>query len=137
VRDVTQGSALLPQVTPAVTTQERTTRNNQNNNSPANADEAFEAFWDMVPKKTGKGEARKAWTDALKKSTAEEITAGMARYAAQCEAQRTEWKFIKTPGPWLRAERWTDAPAPLRAVSGGYQPYRNPVDQSIYDEDLT
>lgn len=25
---------------------------------------------------------------------------------------------------------------PLRAVSGGYQPYRNPTDQSVYDEDL-
>lgn len=24
----------------------------------------------------------------------------------------------------------------LRAVSGGYQPYRNPTDQSVYDEDL-
>lgn len=25
---------------------------------------------------------------------------------------------------------------PLRAVSGGYQPYRDPTDQSVYDEDL-
>ncbi|MFG3046305.1 hypothetical protein ACGFZR_15415 [Streptomyces sp. NPDC048241] len=25
---------------------------------------------------------------------------------------------------------------PLRAVSGGYEPYRNPTDQSVYDEDL-
>lgn len=25
---------------------------------------------------------------------------------------------------------------PLRAVSGGYQPYRNPTDQSVYDEDF-
>lgn len=25
---------------------------------------------------------------------------------------------------------------PLRAVSGGYQPYRDPIDQSVYDKDL-
>lgn len=25
---------------------------------------------------------------------------------------------------------------PLRAVAGGYQPYRNPTDQSVYDEDF-
>jgi hypothetical protein len=25
---------------------------------------------------------------------------------------------------------------PLRAVSGGYQPYRDPIDDSVYDKDL-
>lgn len=33
-------------------------------------------------------------------------------------------------------ENSADAAPPLRAVSGGYQPYRNPTDQSVYDEDF-
>lgn len=33
-------------------------------------------------------------------------------------------------------ENSSDAAPPLRAVSGGFQPFRNPTDQSVYDEDF-
>lgn len=55
------------------------------------------------------------------------------------------WQSSKTPPYSARyfLPGWRGLPetpagsAPtLRAVSGGYQPYRNPIDQSVYDEEL-
>lgn len=46
----------------------------------------------------------------------------------------TEWqKWIRRSAKFAseRANR-----PQLRAVAGGYQPYRDPTDQSVYDEDL-
>jgi hypothetical protein len=55
------------------------------------------------------------------------------------------WQSVKTPPYSARyflpgwsglPETPAGAPPQLRAVSGGYQPYRDPADQSVYDEDL-
>jgi hypothetical protein len=48
--------------------------------------------------------ARKAWKNALKRATAEEIIAGAKRYAAL----KLDLEFTKHPGPWLNADRWLD-----------------------------
>lgn len=71
-------------------------------------DELFEEFWAACPKRTGKGEARKAYERALKRATPAAILAGMVRYAE--ETRGTEPRFLKTPGPWLNADRWLDEP---------------------------
>ena len=101
--------------------------------------EAFDQFWAVYPRKASKGGARTKFAAALKRASAEEIITGAERYAAERAADRrpdaAQW--TKLPTTWLNNDCWTDEPTPLRAVSGGYQPYRNPVDQSIYDEDLT
>lgn len=49
-------------------------------------------------------------------------------------AQATKLDWAATWRNWIRSAR--AAPGPLRAVSGGHEPYRNPADQSAYDEDL-
>ena len=64
----------------------------------------FAQFWEVYPRKVGKGEARKAWRNALKRATAEEIIAGAKRYAAS----KPDPEFTKHPGPWLNADRWLD-----------------------------
>ncbi len=66
----------------------------------------FDFFWEICPRKVGKGEARKAFEKALKKASFREICEGMCRYA-QSRAGKDP-KFTKHPGPWLNAERWTD-----------------------------
>jgi hypothetical protein len=64
----------------------------------------FEEFWKVFPRKVGKGEARKAFRNALKRASAEEIVAGAKRYAAT----KPDPEFTKHPGPWLNADRWAD-----------------------------
>jgi hypothetical protein len=64
----------------------------------------FEEFWKVYPRKVEKGVARKAWKNALKRATAEEIIAGAKRYAAL----KLDLEFTKHPGPWLNADRWLD-----------------------------
>jgi hypothetical protein len=64
----------------------------------------FEEFWRVYPRKVEKGVARKAWRNAVKRATAEEIIAGAKRYAAL----KLDLEFTKHPGPWLNADRWLD-----------------------------
>lgn len=99
-------------------------------------DDGFDTFWSTYPRKIGKGAARKAWAKALKTADAATITAGAARYATERAGQ--DPKYTPHPATWLNAERWADEPEQprLRAAAGDYQPWRNPTDQSAYDEEL-
>jgi len=90
-----------------------------------NALTGFEEFWEVYPRRTAKGAARKAWPAALKKARgAEALVAGARAYAESCAAHQTDPQFIAHPATWLRAERWADElPAPprrpgARAISG-------------------
>lgn len=73
------------------------------------ADDAFTRFWEVYPRKVGKGEARKAWAKVAKSGVdLESVIAGAARYRDDPQRQRKDIEFTKHPGPWLNAERWTD-----------------------------
>lgn len=87
--------------------------NNNLGNKPnisAKADDGFDEFWSIVPRKIGKGQARKAWRAALKKSNAATIIAGMRGYAQQREGQ--DQQYTAHPATWLNGERWLDETAP-------------------------
>lgn len=72
-------------------------------------DPDFAKFWDVYPRKVGKGEARKAWAKLLKAGIdPADIIAGAERYRDDPLRKRQEIKYTKHPGPWLNAERWTD-----------------------------
>lgn len=73
----------------------------------------FEEFWAAYPRRTGKREAYRAWKDALKRETADVITAGAKRYAE--DPNRVD-AYTKHPAPWLRADRWADDPLPAYAA---------------------
>lgn len=64
----------------------------------------FDQFWATYPRKTDKGNAKKAWAKALKKKPAAEIIAAAAAYAAT----KPEPKFTAHPTTWLNGERWDD-----------------------------
>lgn len=66
----------------------------------------FEAFWTIYPRKVGKGQARKAYATALKKTPHQDILAGVRRYAEA--VKETETEFIAHPATWLNGERWAD-----------------------------
>ncbi len=67
--------------------------------------DGFDAFWAAYPRREGRLDAMKAYTQALKHATADTILAGAMRYAQSCSPER---KYQKLPGGWLRAGRWLD-----------------------------
>jgi hypothetical protein len=81
---------------------------------------AFEGFYSAFPKKVGKGSARKAYRNALKRASAEEILAGAKRYAAQRSGQ--DQQYTAGPAPWLNADRWLDEDTKKAFASGPWKP---------------
>ena len=79
------------------------------------ADADFERFWSAYPRKVGKGEARKAFDKAIRKTTIDALLGAIGRQQWPADP-----RFIKHPSGWLNGERWLDAQEPfdpvLRAV---------------------
>lgn len=69
-------------------------------------DREFEEIWPLFPRRVGKGDARKAYRRARRSADRATIENGIRRFAAA--ALGVEARFVKTPAPWLNAERWTD-----------------------------
>lgn len=66
----------------------------------------FEEFWAVYPRKTGKGQARKAFEGALKKATVAELMDGLQKFVSVSHG--TETRFIAHASTWLNGERWLD-----------------------------
>jgi hypothetical protein len=66
----------------------------------------FEDFWGVYPRKIGKGAARKAYRNALKRASEAEILAGAKAYAAS----KPDPKYTAHATTWLNADRWLDEP---------------------------
>lgn len=75
------------------------------------ADQDFEKFWSMYPKKRAKGDARKAWfqTASIRPSVERIVNAVMAMAATE-DWQKSEGQYIPLPASFLRGERWEDVP---------------------------
>lgn len=66
----------------------------------------FEEFWKQYPKKAGKTEAYKAYVNAIKRASPQQILNGTMAYANEC-TQRDP-KYIKHAQGWLNGDRWQD-----------------------------
>ena len=75
----------------------------------------FDNFWQLYPRKIGKGAARKAYAAAVRKAGPDEIDAGLAKFRAGLNG--TDPKFIPHPATWLNAERWLDDPPPRKPTA--------------------
>jgi len=103
----------------------------------------FLAFWTEYPKKRDREEAVKEYRAAIARGAdPDRIAAGAKAYAIERKGQPAQ--YTKLPATWLRKGCYDDEPdpepapgerPPLRAVSGGYQPHRQP-DPSVYANDL-
>lgn len=107
VADVARGRAENDTLTRAIINQSQ-----EPYNSPSVSDEtSFDEFWETYPRRVGKGQARKMWKQAIKKTDAATIIQGAQRYAEHRSGQ--EPKYTAYPASWLNAERWTDEPDPV------------------------
>jgi hypothetical protein len=79
------------------------------------ADESFETFWNLYPKKVAKADALKAWKQVLKKKTADEMI-GLTK--AYSESKLPDMTYIPYPASWLNKGLYeaveNDKPAPAR-----------------------
>lgn len=67
-------------------------------------EEEFNVFWRSFPRKIAKGNARKAFDKAIKKTTLETMLAAISRYV-EC---KPDWQDYAHPASWLNSERWDD-----------------------------
>ena len=107
-----QGPIPSVTLTDEVTKEEVTTREGKNSPSPRKRGDddspEFTRFWDIYPRKVGKGAARTAWARATRKTAPEVITEAAHAHARTWASADTEARFIPHPASWLNAERWND-----------------------------
>lgn len=75
----------------------------------------FRAWWQLTPRKVGRGQALKAYRAARKLTDAATLEAGIRRYAA--EQSGKDPQFIKHPATWLNGQCWADEAQPSGAQS--------------------
>ena len=63
--------------------------------------ESFDTFWNLYPKKVAKADAIKAWKQAIKKKTADELIALTKAYS---ESKLPDMTYIPYPASWLNKE---------------------------------
>jgi hypothetical protein len=82
--------------------------------------EQFEVFWENYPRRVGKGNARKKFEQAMKKTTLDVILAALAWQVQQPDWLKDGGTYIPYPSSYLNAERWTDEPLakPAPAMKG-------------------
>ena len=89
--------------------------------SPAKADDGFDEFWKLYPRKTGKQAARRAWKKAVKQKPAAEIAAALIEQLPALHLKlKPEGDFRPYPSKWLNEGRWddeVDQPKPTRNPS--------------------
>ena len=102
---ITQDEGGSSPVTRGVLTTDNLTRTTQP--EPLNKD-LFDQFWNLYPRKLGTGEARQAFTKAVKAHGSEIILEGVQRFATDPNLPAPQ--FIPRAATWLNQERWNDSP---------------------------
>ena len=69
-------------------------------------DDLFGKFWDLYPRKIGKGQALRAWSAAVKKVDPAVIVEGLQLHLEDLSSKDRE--FTPHPATWLNGERWAD-----------------------------
>lgn len=92
----------------------------------------FQAAWDSYPRRTGqsKSEAFKAWKARIQDGTTpEQMQAGATRYAAYCESNHTEARFVKHAATFFGPDRhflndWTPEVRAQNSLVGRDAPHK-------------
>ena len=74
----------------------------------------FDLFWSLYPRKVAKGAARRAWTAAVRRTTADRIVAVLRVYPFDLSRP----KYIPHPATWLNGERYDDDLGAVLPIEG-------------------
>lgn len=99
-----------------------------NRQEPSNTDIDFDRLWKQYPRKTAKGQARRAFDRVMRQPdapTIETLCSAVDRYAAPFTSGDVQMTYCAHLATWLNGERWLDetqatsqTPAPVTPVSG-------------------
>ena len=95
-------------------------------------EEGFDAFWNLYPKKQGKGACKKIW----KKMKVSGELLNIVLAAVEKQKQSKQWtkengQFIPMPATWLNQERWDD-----EITENGFAGQDRYLNAMITEEDL-
>jgi hypothetical protein len=76
---------------------------------------SFNEFWDIYPRKLGKGEAKQAFAKAVLKHGLDTVMEGVRRLASDPNLPAPQ--FVPRAATWLNQERWGDEPYPAKDLS--------------------
>jgi hypothetical protein len=98
---------------------------------------AFGDFWLLYPRPMQPEKTRKAWTAALDRGADPDLIVKAAKAYAQHLGGKAD-RYTPYSATWLNNGSYEDSldSAPAANTAGGYQPYRDPTDQSVYDQEL-
>jgi hypothetical protein len=98
---------------------------------------AFGDFWLLYPRPMQPEKTRKAWIAALDRGADPDLIVKAAKAYAQHLGGKAD-RYTPYSATWLNNGSYEDSldSAPAANTAEGYQPYRNPTDQSVYDEDF-
>lgn len=75
----------------------------------AGADDAFDRFWSIYPKKVGKKDAVKVWNQICPNpDLTNQIVHGVERWKRSEQWTKDDGRFIPYPATFLRGERWNE-----------------------------
>lgn len=69
-------------------------------------EEDFEKFWEVYPKKVGKGAAKKAFSKV--KAPVETLVSAVRRQKCSLQWSKDDGQYIPNPSTWLNQGRWED-----------------------------
>jgi uncharacterized protein YdaU (DUF1376 family) len=72
--------------------------------------EAFEEFWQLYPRKEGKGQAWKVWERIKGRPGVDVLRSSIELHKATEQWQRDGGQYIPHPSTWLNGRRWEDSP---------------------------
>ena len=75
------------------------------------SDPRFDEFWRAYPRKVGKGEARRVFARAIKKTTLAVMLEALRWQRTQDQWITNGGAYIPHPSTWLHGERWDDEPS--------------------------
>ena len=87
--------------------------------------EGFEDFWELYPRKVGKGSALKAWIKVKADSFAGRIFSALEWQVHQEQWTKDGGQFIPHPATWLNQARWDDKP--MEVENHGAEPKSYPA----------
>jgi hypothetical protein len=99
---------------------------------PKNGASLFGEFWKAYPRREGKLAAEAKYAATIKRGVEHStIMAGLARYVAKIERERTEVKYVAHPATWLNQGRWEDEGAATSNYSGTPEEMRERYKESF------
>ena len=127
---IPDGKSVSPSNSTEVSQPEKDTTQASEKKTPAEKyPTEFLEWYAIYPRKKAKGDALKAYRQALKEIDHDALVEKNRKYARYVEQTQEPAKYVPYPATWLRASQWDDeleTPEAPRAVPGGHPGGRKP-----------